>query len=414
MAERKAKKTVQLTQDRVDELVAAGIPGRYWDTKVQGFVLRVARGGTGTYYVLKRVRGRGDVREHKIARTADMPLREARSVAQGLVADMAKGVDPADALRALRAARTLSQVKEDHFARGATEWKPRTCEENERMWKLHLEPAFGHRVLRSITAKEIEAWHVRMSKAAPSGANRRLALLKAIFNTAVRLKEIAPQDNPASVVSKTREERREARLNVEQRKALEAALRVEEENGNRYAAALIRLLAYTGARRDELRTLRWDYVDLERRVLLLPDSKTGRRSVFLPQAAIDLLKTLPRVRGNPCVFPGRASKHGKAGPQPINNVQSPWERVRKAAGLGDMRLHDLRHAFATSVIEAGGGIEIVKELLGHSDIRTTQRYLNVDKGVVALAALERVEAQLAPPPAESEQAPPTPSSARAG
>jgi len=138
-----------------------------------------------------------------------------------------------------------------------------------------------------------------------------------------------------------------------------------------YAVAAIRLLALTGARLNEILTLRWDCVDFERQTLWLPDSKSGRKPVFLSQPAIEVLANLPRFDGNPFVIVGE--KRGEH----LKNLQKPWGRVRKAAGLHDVRIHDLRHSYASIAAAAGLSLPVIGRLLGHTKSVTTERYAHL-------------------------------------
>lgn len=134
---------------------------------------------------------------------------------------------------------------------------------------------------------------------------------------------------------------------------------------------IIRMLVLTGARLSEMLTLRWSYVDAERRTLRLPDSKTGAKTIYLSPEAVAILHDLPRLDGNPWVFPGHiAGRH-------LVNIQKPWRSLRAKAGLNDVRIHDLRHSFASISIEVGGTLPIIGALLGHSQAQTTARYSHV-------------------------------------
>jgi integrase len=153
---------------------------------------------------------------------------------------------------------------------------------------------------------------------------------------------------------------------------LATALAAEvDQTGNPYPAAAIRLLLLTGARRSEIVGLRWSYVDVERRCLHLPDSKTGAKVIFLSPPALELLTRLPRDTANPFVFPGKRAASGIVG------VDKIWFRVRAAAGLPDVRLHDLRHSFASMAAGGGLSLPVIGALLGHKHAATTARYAHL-------------------------------------
>jgi integrase len=151
---------------------------------------------------------------------------------------------------------------------------------------------------------------------------------------------------------------------------------------------VIRLLVLTGCRKAEILTLRWDAVDLERGALHLPDSKTGPKSVPLGAAAAEVLAGIPRVAGNPFVFPGeRQGSHWV-------NVERSWRRIRRAAGFPELRMHDLRHSYAAIGAAAGLGLPVIGRILGHTQASTTQRYTHFADDPLRAAA-DRISSEIA-------------------
>ena len=146
------------------------------------------------------------------------------------------------------------------------------------------------------------------------------------------------------------------------------------------AVAAIRLLVLTGCRRSEILGLRWEHVDLGASELRLPDSKTGARLVPLSPAAAEVIACLPRVAGNPWVIAGRNPG------APLRNLQYPWEILRARAGLDDVRIHDLRHSFASRALALGESLSMIGELLGHRRVRTTARYAHLAREAVKSSA----------------------------
>jgi integrase len=167
-------------------------------------------------------------------------------------------------------------------------------------------------------------------------------------------------------------------------------LREAEQNRSwsPFVIAAIRLLIFTGARLGEILSLRWDYVSEEHRCLFLPDSKTGRKTVRLNAPALEVLQTVPRLEGNPYVICGE-----KAG-QHLVNLEKPWRRIRKSAGLEDVRLHDLRHSFASVAASGGQSLVVIGKMLGHSQPQTTARYAHLADDPVK-AATDAVGRQIA-------------------
>jgi integrase len=188
--------------------------------------------------------------------------------------------------------------------------------------------------------------------------------------------------NPCRHVKKYAEHRRERYLSREELRRLGVALH-DAQTGNTespHAIAAIGLLVLTGARLREILTLRWDQVDIDGEVLRLPDSKTGAKQIYLNQAAITLLRRMPRMQGNPFVIVGR-----KAG-APLINLEKPWRRIRADAKLDDVRIHDLRHSFASVAAGVGMSLPMIGKLLGHSQPVTTARYAHLAADPVRAAS----------------------------
>ena len=209
-------------------------------------------------------------------------------------------------------------------------------------------------------------------KNTPRMANFCLAVLSKFMNWAEE-KGLRPQfSNPVRGIRKYPENHRERFLTAEELQRLGESLDEElREHGDIYAVAAIRLLILTGARLSEILTLKWEYVDLDRGLLLLPNSKTGKKAIVLNAAARKVLEELPRLNGNPHVICGH--KEG----QHLVNLQKPWRRIRKRADIEDVRIHDLRHTFASLAARQGGSLPRIGALLGHSQMQTTQRYAHL-------------------------------------
>ena len=199
-----------------------------------------------------------------------------------------------------------------------------------------------------------------------------------MFNFAERIDLRPAGSNPCRHIERYRRRRHERFLSADELGRLGAVLAAYD--GAPYAVAAIRLLIFTGARRGEISGLRWDWIDFERGEARLPDSKTGAKTVHLPPPALAVLAKLPRIVGNPHVIVG-----GIVG-APLVNLQKPWRAIRKEAGLDDVRLHDLRHAFASVAAASGMGLPIIGKMLGHSQPATTARYAHLASDPVKAAA----------------------------
>jgi integrase len=188
--------------------------------------------------------------------------------------------------------------------------------------------------------------------------------------------------NPCELVERYPEHKRERFLsgNELQRLGSVFAKAETEQTESRYAAAAFRLLLLTGCRLSEIQKLEWRHVDIERGELHLPDSKTGAKTVHLGHSALDVLRGLPRVAGNPYVIVGkREGSH-------LTDLQHPWRRLRAAAGLEGVHIHDLRHTFASGGLAAGEGLSMIGKLLGHTQIQTTARYAHLASDPLKAAA----------------------------
>ena len=187
-----------------------------------------------------------------------------------------------------------------------------------------------------------------------------------------------PGANPCRGLEKFKERKVERFLSAEELGRLGDALRSYELSP--YAVAAIKLLVFTGARLGEVLALRWDRINFERGEVRLEDSKTGAKTLHLPPPALEVILGLPRTEGNPYVIVG-----AKAG-APLVNLEKPWQSIRKTAGLDDVRLHDLRHAFASIAASSGMGLPIIGKMLGHSQAATTARYAHLASDPVKAAA----------------------------
>jgi integrase len=351
------------------ELVEALQPGeQVWDKEVRGFGVR-RRGVDAVYCVKTRVKCRQVLytigRHGKGAWAAERARREAIRIL-GLIRD---GKDPAAEKQAERKVPMLA----DFAARYLTEYaekqkKPRSVEEDRRNLHLHIIPALGRHKLHDITKQDVARLHAKMS-ATPIAANRVLALLSGIMSWAERVGERPDNSNPCRHIDKYKEQARERYLNGEELARLGDVLASTAADWR--AVAIVRLLLLTGARLSEVLTLRWDYIDQQTGTARLPDSKTGAKTLFLSAPALEILATIPRMESNPHVIPG-----DKAG-APFVGIQKLWQRIRAEAELPDVRLHDLRHSFASAAVSAGDSLYITGKLLGHKQAVTTQRYAHL-------------------------------------
>lgn len=346
-----------------------------WDTELRGFCARRQQSTTITYLVKLRVNGR--IRWISIGRHGQPWTPEtARKRALAILAD------PLGALPApIQETISFAAVADQFFAVHGPKLKPRTLEEYQRLLRLQLLPAFGPLPLKSITRADVGNAHASWSDR-PRAANHALAVLSKLMSWAEDQGYRPEGSNPCTRVQRYRENKRERFLTADELARLGYALREVDaaQAASPHAIAAIWLLLYTGARLNEILTLEWAHVDLARRLLFLPDSKTGRKPVTLSAQAIAILENTPRVADNPYVIVGhRYGSH-------LVNLHKVWELVRQLANLPGVRLHDLRHTFASVAVAQGGSLPILGRHLGHSQPQTTQRYAHLsDDPVRALA-----------------------------
>ena len=252
--------------------------------------------------------------------------------------------------------------------------KPSTAKDYRQRWRDLIEPQLGHRLVRDVSRDLIERLHKQLSHT-PYQANRVLAQLSRLFNLAEAWGIRDQGTNPCRFIEKFKEEPRERYLSYDELCRLGQALDelVIDDNLRFEAAAAIRLLLLMGARLNEVLTAHWAWVHWDQRVIALPDSKTGKKLVFLSPEALVILRDLERRRhDNPYILPGRIK--GK----PLNNLAKSWKRVCRRAELSKVRLHDLRHTTANIAVGRGGTLPVIGRLLGHRQAHTTQRYAHVD------------------------------------
>jgi integrase len=361
----------KITKRNVDQLAPAPGDILLWDGEVKGFGVRCRPSGA-KHYVLKLRAGRRQrwitIGRHGSPWTPDMARREALR----LLGLRAGGRDPATERDRQKGAVTIAELA-DRFLRQhvARYCKARTQEEYQRAVHRYIKPDLGHHRITELTRADVAHFHHRHGDH-PYQANRSLAVLSKMM-TLAEAWGLRADGNPCRHIKKYREDKRERYLTKDELRRLGAVLTDPQTHKTEdpFVRAAIGLLILTGARLTEILTLRWDYVDLESGVLRLPDSKTGAKSIYLNSEATTLLRRIPHIEGNPYVLIGK-----KAG-APIVNLQKPWRRIRAAAGLDDVRIHDLRHSFASVAASAGMSLPVIGKLLGHSQPVTTARYAHL-------------------------------------
>lgn len=370
----------KLTKRSVDALEPKTENYFVWDSEIKGFGVRVMPTGVKTYQIQYRKGGR--TRRASLGRHGNITAEIARAKAKELMGDVSKGENPVEAIAQHRRAPTIAALGQRFLDSYVKErCKPTTQSEYERSVRLFINPALGSFKVVDVERKDIADLHHKM-RGKPYQANRTLGVLSKMFNLAEVWGLRPDGSNPCRHVPKFREHKRERFLSQHELQRLGTVLAEVERNGSEtpFVVAAFRLLILTGCRLSEIQTLQWAF--LTDAGMELPDTKTGARRIPLPHAARMVIDALPRLPGNPYVIAGKiAGQHA-------TDLQCPWRRIRALAGLDSVRIHDLRHTYASNAVSSGMPIQMVGRLLGHTQLQTTMRYAHLADDPVRRAAEE--------------------------
>lgn len=389
---------VKLTKRVVDAARPRAVRYTVWDGEVPGLGLRVSPSGLKSWIIEYRP-GEGGRRTPKRKLTLG-PLGkltpvQARSAAQDALSKARLGSDPAEEKNTARRAMSFEDLSAEFLSSHvALKRKPKTLEGYRFLLDQMAVPALGRLKAKDVKRADVAGLHGKHS-GKPYQANRMLAAISSLYTFAAKRGVVPEGHNPARGVEKFPEKSRERFLTVEELDRLGAAIREAETIGipweidqasptakhvprkvdrmtiiGSYAAAALRLYLLTGARLREILHLRWEEVDFERGMLFLPDSKTGRKPIVLNAPALEIIASLPRISAY--VIAGNDASKPRA------DLHRPWTAVAKLAGLEEVRIHDLRHTFASFGAGGGLGLPIIGKLLGHKQAATTQRYAHLD------------------------------------
>jgi integrase len=340
-----------------------------YDAEVKGFGARVTANGAIAFVVNYRRRADGLERRLTIGSYPDWSVVSAREEAKRLKRDIDLGADPVGAVRDQRAAPTVNDLADRFEAEHLPRKRPSTAADYRGILAGHIRPALGRRKVGSLLYEDVDALHRAVTKNAGSyRANRTLAVMSKMCSLAVQWRWRT--DNPCTHVARNDEQKRKRYLTAAELERLSRALAAHD---NRDVADVLRFLLLTGARRGEALAARWRNFDLEAGTWNKPGSTTKQRTdhvVPLSAPARQLLAA--RARESEFVFPGRPGGHRSA-----SGIGYSWVRICKAAQITGLRIHDLRHSFASQLASAGVGLHTIGALLGHSNPATTHRYAHL-------------------------------------
>jgi len=405
--------STQITKRFIDRLKPRGGEYFVWDGSLAGYGVRVQTTGAMSYVVKYRAgSGRAaPTRRLTLAKVGTITPEEARTLAKKTLGSVAHGADPAAQKAADKRASTLAEVAEQ-FLTDHVEAKRSVSSAGSYRDLLErlVFPEIGKRKADKITFAEIQRLHSKNAHT-PYQANRLLRVLSSLFTFAGKAHVVPAGFNPCRGIEYFPEEGRERYLSTQELAQIGEAIREAEAIGLPYsvdesklkarhapkeasrrtvigphAAGALRLLIFTGARLREILHLRWEQIDFERGLLLLPTSKTGKKTIVLNAPALAILNALPRV--------GAYVIAGTSPDKPRSDLKKPWKAVWKRAGLLGVRIHDLRHTHASVGAGAGLGLPIIGKLLGHTQSATTQRYAHLDNDPLKKAS-EHIGSRLA-------------------
>lgn len=391
----------KLTKSEIDRAQPGDKRYTLFDEEVRGFGVRVFPSGQKSFVLEYRpgAGGRGVAKKRVTLGVygSDLTPDAARKLAREMLADIRRGDDPAAGRKRAREMPTFRDFGEEYLSQAeASGLKPRTVVNYRILLRKYAFPALGSSKLDAVTTADIRRLHREMAKTQQANANRMVATVGAVYRFATDDETLKLAGNPARGIKKPAERKRERFLTDEEMIRLGKALRIAETTGvpwqsegdptkrskhrpvneeNRRTVftadetAAIRLLLLTGCRLREILHARWADVDMQRGILNLADSKTGRRPVILSASALAVLAEHPRTSAY--VIAGADPKKPRA------DLKRPWAAVTRHAGLDGLRLHDLRHTFASVGAGGGMGLPVIGKLLGHSNAATTARYAHL-------------------------------------
>lgn len=349
-----------------------------FDVGCKGLMLEVRATGGKTYY-LRYTDKRGRIRQLRLADYQDVSLVQARRLADAKRADIAMGIDPAEEKKRLRSVLTLRDFMQERYMPHIKSYK-RAWLADDSYLRNHILPTLGSKYLDEITHRDIQLFQQGMRKKgyALGTCNRCVVLIRYAMNLAIKWHEPGVTENPTKEIQLYEQNHRERFLTPKETQILFDAVKASENRSLQY---IIPMLILTGARKREVLDAQWDDFDLTRMLWRIPVTKSGKpRYVPISLGVVKVLNTVPRYTACPYVFPNPKTL------KPFVSIFNSWNTARIAAGMEEVRIHDLRHSFASFLVNAGRSLYEVQRILGHTRIETTQRYAHLSQSTLLEAA----------------------------
>jgi integrase len=358
----------KLTTKFVNNIKPTNQINTYWDETLKGFGLCVRPSGKKTFLLKYRI-GRGRraaVRKQTIGTTSVITTERARLKAKEFLLIASQGKDP---FEQSNKNTTINEFCDLYIERHAKiKKKESSMIEDQRMIKLQIIPHFGKLKVTDLTRAMVMKHHESLSETSHM-ANRFLALLSKMMNLAEKWEFRPLYSNPCKHVDRYKEEPRKIYLKMDELERVGSAMRELKDIESEYVLSAIQMLILTACRTGEILSLKWEYIDFENCCMNLPDTKTGERKIHLNPSALIILKSLEKK--SDYVFVSRVQN------KKITTIRLTWKKICKIAGLSDVRLHDPRHTFASHAVNNGYSLPIIAKILGHADIKTTERYAHL-------------------------------------
>jgi len=349
----------------------------YFDTEVKGLLVEVRQNGK-TYY-LRYQDQRSKTNQKKLADATILKLSDARKLAQEKLAMIAMGQDPFEQKKALKDVPRLSEFVADSYMPHVKGYK-RSWQTDECLLRNHILPAIGDLYMDEVTRRHmVDLFSKHRQTHKPGSTNRIIILCRYIFNCAIKWETAGAVKNPTAGIDLYPDNnKRERYLSQEEAQVLFNQL---DQSDNPVLKYIIAMLLLTGARKREVLDAKWSDFDLDKRIWTVEFNKTGKpRYIPISDGVLALLQQVPKHEGCEWVFPNPKTL------KPFVSIFCAWNTARKKAGLPDVRIHDLRHSFASFLINSGRSLYEVQKILGHTQVKTTQRYAHLSQDSLVSAA----------------------------